>query len=505
MTQSKHTKKALLASALSVVVCLAMLIGSTFAWFTDSVTSGKNTIVAGNLDVELYHTNGAVTEEETVADDTELFADVNGAQIQWEPGVVAYENFRVANEGSLALKYQLSMNLTNYNTVKENGKSLLDVLQVAVVEDGFTGTREDVAGLEFASLSSLYETGNLLAGESDTFGVVIYWEPSDLDNDYNLNNGKTSSDGEPLYIDLGVKLTATQDTVENDSFDNLYDEDAEWPWDGETVTVPEEVEGVYQIATAADFAWMAEAANVSGNEFVLTGDIDLGGKEWPSVSNVNNFTFDGQGHTIRNFVMDATDSQNGTGLFGAKGVTNATIKNVVIENAQTTGREYTSIVVGSASGCTLENITLRNVQVTSNVKWAGGVAGYALGNTNMKDITVEDSTFALEGGSVLDMSKVGAVAGAWQTTAGGTATAENITVTNCTVSGLRGAGYIIGTYDGRGMATMINCHAVDCSGVNYLVGEIYKGSGYPEGATLQARDCDDNVQSSNNTDWEVIE
>ena len=53
MTNSKHTKRALLASILSVVLCVAMLVGSTFAWFTDSVTSGNNKIVAGNLDVEL--------------------------------------------------------------------------------------------------------------------------------------------------------------------------------------------------------------------------------------------------------------------------------------------------------------------------------------------------------------------------------------------------------------------------------------------------------------------
>ena len=55
MTNSKNTKRALLASVLSVVLCCAMLVGSTFAWFTDSVTSGKNQIVAGNLDVELEY------------------------------------------------------------------------------------------------------------------------------------------------------------------------------------------------------------------------------------------------------------------------------------------------------------------------------------------------------------------------------------------------------------------------------------------------------------------
>ena len=42
MTQSKHTKKALLASGMSLLACVVLLIGSTFAWFTDNVTSGRN-------------------------------------------------------------------------------------------------------------------------------------------------------------------------------------------------------------------------------------------------------------------------------------------------------------------------------------------------------------------------------------------------------------------------------------------------------------------------------
>lgn len=45
---SKSTKRALLVSALSLVVCLAMLVGTTFAWFTDTATTGVNKIVSGN-------------------------------------------------------------------------------------------------------------------------------------------------------------------------------------------------------------------------------------------------------------------------------------------------------------------------------------------------------------------------------------------------------------------------------------------------------------------------
>ena len=220
MTKSKSTKHALLCSVLATVLCAAMLVGTTFAWFTDSVTSGRNRIAAGNLDVELYHGDAL---DETVNGATDLFTNADGSAILWEPGAIAYENFKVANEGSLALKYQLSMNIVDYNTV--DGKSLADVLKVAVLEgETFTGDRTAAQALTFDStLSDFVKEGNLAAEAEDTYAVVIYWEPGANDNDYNLNNGKTSSDGEPLYIDLGITLTATQDTVESDSFDNQYD------------------------------------------------------------------------------------------------------------------------------------------------------------------------------------------------------------------------------------------------------------------------------------------
>ena len=57
------TKRALLMSGLAMLLSISMLVGTTFAWFTDTVSSGTNTIVAGNLDIELYHSNKEVTDE----------------------------------------------------------------------------------------------------------------------------------------------------------------------------------------------------------------------------------------------------------------------------------------------------------------------------------------------------------------------------------------------------------------------------------------------------------
>ena len=124
MTNKKGTKRALLTSVLALVMCVSMLIGTTFAWFTDSVTSGTNIIAAGNLDVEVY--NSLTVGENKVDSNTKLFDHIT----YWEPGVAAYENLTVANEGTLALKYQLSVIFDNATT-NANGDTLAEVLKVA--------------------------------------------------------------------------------------------------------------------------------------------------------------------------------------------------------------------------------------------------------------------------------------------------------------------------------------------------------------------------------------
>lgn len=224
----KHTGRALLASGLSLLVSVALLLGITFAWFTDSVTSGRNTITAGNLDVELYHTNATVADEK-VTGDTHLFTGENGEDVLWEPGAMAYENFKVVNEGTLALFYRLAINVFNSNTIAGTGQSLADVIRVAVVDGVFNGEREEAEKLDFTStLAGFAKTGALTQQQdSDTYAVVLYWEPSAADNEYNLGNGKLSSDGNPLFIELGVELNATQTPYESDSFGDQYDENAD--------------------------------------------------------------------------------------------------------------------------------------------------------------------------------------------------------------------------------------------------------------------------------------
>ena len=80
MSQRKHTKKALITAAVSIGLCIAMLFGTTLAWFSDNSAGSRNKLVAGNLDVQLYNTTGDT--EVLVRPDAPLF----GTSARWEPG-----------------------------------------------------------------------------------------------------------------------------------------------------------------------------------------------------------------------------------------------------------------------------------------------------------------------------------------------------------------------------------------------------------------------------------
>ena len=251
MTNSKTTKRALVLSLLSLLLCCSMLVGTTFAWFTDSVTSGNNTIVAGNLDIELYN-DVKINDSKKVGKNTALFEEV----AKWEPGVVAYENLTVANVGTLALDYKLSINFTNANLVTDNKLGLADVLQVSLVEGGVSGTREEVmaAGTAagWSTMADFDTLGTLLPDEDDVFALVICWVPGENDNQWNVNNGRTTTDGKPLHIDLGINLLATQETYEEDSFNNQYDKNAGGPNANVTVGQPKTIMATHGMGGTAE-------------------------------------------------------------------------------------------------------------------------------------------------------------------------------------------------------------------------------------------------------------
>ena len=136
MKHGKSTKRALLLSIVTVLVCCAMLAGTTFAWFTDSVSSQNNKIVSGNLDVELYQVQDGA--ETPVTEETNLFADA-----LWEPGYTEVIYLKVKNIGALALKYQLSVQVADKVIGKTADDKDIDLSNF--IEYGITTVTEEFA------------------------------------------------------------------------------------------------------------------------------------------------------------------------------------------------------------------------------------------------------------------------------------------------------------------------------------------------------------------------
>ena len=274
MTSSKSTKRALITSALAILMCAAMLIGTTFAWFTDTASTGVNKIVSGNLKVDIIGANSDSHIEKlnfTKAATTDAEA---GAEILWEPGCrYLTEGFRIANKGNLALKWKAQVN-TGTTAANEGNFDLLDVIDFYLVTKAADGTETETALDEF--------TGNLKKTETSDVYYIKGVMQTTAGNDY-----------QGLTLDgISITVVATQDTVESDSFDNQYDKDAEYPI---LVTTGDELQAIVSNATAPVNIVLTNS--ITTNNFVIPEDkdvtLDLNGR---TVTNAGSHTILNKGH-----------------------------------------------------------------------------------------------------------------------------------------------------------------------------------------------------------------
>ena len=217
MTKAKRTKKSLIMSALSLLLCFMMLLGTTFAWFTDSISSANNIIKSGNIDVEMYWAEGTEDPSSATWQDASRGAIFNNDK--WEPGYTEVRHIKIANEGSLALAYKVS--------IIANGEvsSLADVIDVYYIDPAVqVADRSALANApKLGTLTEVLETlgetgtGYLTSGDNDVITLALKMQES-AGNEY---QDLSLCDG-----GFSVQLIATQAAGESDSFGDDYDSNA---------------------------------------------------------------------------------------------------------------------------------------------------------------------------------------------------------------------------------------------------------------------------------------
>ena len=228
MNNKKATKRALLTSVMALVMCVVMLVGTTFAWFTDTASTGVNKIQSGNLDVKLMYSTDMQTWKEAT-DQTKLFDD----NALWEPGYTQVVYLKVVNAGNLALKYEagFSKNYTSNRGKNVNGDwyRVDNYLKIGTAETETKFASREAVWAAIAATEKTLAKDVMLTNdwvtlkareESKPFAVAIYM-PTSVGNEANASRLRPSS-----VSGLGIEVRATQATVENDSFDNNYDANA---------------------------------------------------------------------------------------------------------------------------------------------------------------------------------------------------------------------------------------------------------------------------------------
>ena len=406
MTSSKSTKRALVSSALAIIMCVAMLIGATFAWFTDTASTGVNKIQAGNLDITVEYAKEKMNDDGTLAGELTDWTPIDNAtnvfdpNALWEPGRTEYVVFRITNNGNLALKYKLSLEtlaqkpgtnkaneqfyLADYlcASAKVNvgpgevgsGVSTLGAFMTKLNDLGVAGVK-NVLDPEYHPLTDATVNGTLLPGKTNCVPMAI-WMPTSVGNEANA-----ISPDKAATIDFGINVVATQDTVESDSFNNQYDADA--PLDFEPVSTADELKAA---ATNGKNVQLTQDVTLTD---ALTFDnavtIDLNGKTLTSSLNSNGYSLVTYADaTIVNGTYKGTGTARGIAACG-----NLKMRNVTVDVAGQVGvacsaadRQYTiedSTIKGGYALCNFNNNATINV---SNSTLEGTTTGFYHNGSN---------------------------------------------------------------------------------------------------------------------------
>ena len=209
MTSSKSTKRALISSTLAILMCVAMLIGTTFAWFTDTASTGVNKIVSGKLDVVLEMNIGGEWVDANGKTLPFLVAGeipAEGTEILWEPGCTyRVPELRIRNNGNLSLQAYVYV-----SGFKASGESDVDL--------------RDVIDWKMSSFD-----GMLTHPDKDISVIVNPGQSLKFDLEAHMKE-EAGNEYQGLSVEgISITVVAKQHTYEKDSIDDQYDKDATYP------------------------------------------------------------------------------------------------------------------------------------------------------------------------------------------------------------------------------------------------------------------------------------
>ena len=515
MTKTKSTKHALLSSILALFLCFSMLLGTTFAWFTDSVTSANNIIKSGNLDITLEYFDIEADAWKDVKDS----ADILTGDL-WEPGYTDVAYLRIKNNGSLALKYALSVNIISEKSgVNKDGEtfSLSDYIYFDVVDEkqpAFADRAEAMAAVDSATkIARGYSRSGSLAADSDyVYLAMVVYMPTTVGNVANHNGVDVPE------INLGINVFATQDTVESDSFGTDYDADNSVDTvDAANVMLAankdvtlmgcNEADGILNVPSG--YTGTLTLVNSSIKSVQAAGDVNIvilgrvvvdANGSGVATASESGSSFDGSAITAKGVLnisgsgtltAIAADVKGASGI-GGMNTTEINIKDVTIERAEgsyaygvgTDTKYYKDAPEGGAaigSGLNGAVITLDNVTVINAIggsKAAGIGARYHVGVS----VNITDSAIAyVEGG----VSAAGV--GGSRVSSDATESGTTINITNSTITAKGGAyGAGIGSgYDTHCLSVQPMCtiniadSTINAEGGQYAAGV---GTGYHNAA-----------------------
>ena len=328
MRERRATKRALLTSIMALVMCVVMLVGTTFAWFTDTATANVNKIEAGKLDVQMLDKGGNDLEGKTLN-----WVKAEGGknqQVLWEPGCsYDLESFKIKNNGNLKLKYKVLINGLTGNA------ELLNAIDftVAVADPALTPKDGTSTVSTVADLNSF--EGKLDAGVETGLITITGKMKTDAGNTY---QGKTI-DG------IAITVYAAQMTGEYDSSVNNYDEDATYD---------------YTFVAGSSEAETALSANKENIYVALAGDVTFDVKPYDQKpmggADTKLIVIEGHGHKLT-FNNTNSDWNNVTW-----GDAKLVIKNAVIDNSgyNAAGGAWISHDIYFNGHIELENVTFTN-------------------------------------------------------------------------------------------------------------------------------------------------